>query len=194
MALTVRDMLEMKATAGLAPPLRTSTDELRVIPVPVDLRLWYRDVTLGWLTVEQAQAVLEENPHTVMAQKIRALATVPSLVHTLITELRTEQWQRLVVFTLHRDVVVCLQDLCREQGVKVLSLYPGTAEKDRVTRLRKFNHTIYHPVLAIQLKGEVHLGAIESREWVWIDGLGNTVLGGDLPGRVRVVKTHKDCA
>ncbi len=188
MALTVRDLLEMKATAGLVAPLRTTTTELLVTPVPVDLRLWYRDVTLGWLTVEQAQAVLEENPHTLMAQKIRALSTVPSLVHTLITELRTEQWQRLVLFTLHRDVVVCLQDLCREQGVKVLSLYPGTPDKKAALARHKFHHTIYHPILAIQLKGSTHLNAIESTEWVWIDGMDQTQLSSELPGRVRVVK------
>jgi hypothetical protein len=169
-----------------------SVEALPVTPVPVDLRLWHRDVTLGWKTVAQAQAELDAEPESRMAQKIRALATVPSLVHTLITELRTEHWSRCVLLTLHRDVVVHLQDLCREQGVNVVSLYPRTPEKKRTTSLRKFHHTCHYPLVALQLKGECQIGDIHSQEWVWIDGLNNTVLMGELPGRTRLVKINSE--
>jgi hypothetical protein len=163
-------------------------DTLLVTPVPVDLRMWHRDVTLGWKTVEQAQAELDADPTTHMALKIQALALVPHVAYALITELRTETYSRLVVFTQFRDVIVSLQDLCREQGVNVVSLYPGTPDKKRTAGLRKFNHTSHYPILAIQLKGVLNLGAIDSKEWLWLDGWEISVPSTELPGRTRVVK------
>lgn len=125
-------------------------EPLLVTPSPVDLRLWVQDVTLGWKTVAQMQRELRLKPESPIAKRIQALALVPELVTRLVYELGHVNAGPILLLTCHRAVIVCAQELFKEQKVHALSLYQGTPGKKRSRAFAKFLHNARYPILLCQ--------------------------------------------
>jgi len=163
-------------------------DELLITPVPVDLRLWMQDVILGWKTIAEGQQWLAEHPETFTAKRIAALALVDGVVDAVASELLHEAYPRIVLCSRYRDVLLaCLMEFHARHRLLVDNLYPGTREKKREMKLKRF-HANRVPILGMQIR-DCHdtrpLRLTASTEWLWIDRDPMPLF--EAPGRTRVV-------
>lgn len=170
-----------------------AVEPLLVTPSPVDLRLWVQDVALGWKTVAQMQREIDAKPESQIAKRIQAVALVPELVTRLVYELGHVTAGPILLLTCHRAVIVCAQELFKEQKVHALSLYQGTPEKKRNRALTKFAHDAHYPVLLCAWLAVSYLSVDMKQHVVVVDapeGL-EVELGMVGPSaRVRVVKAQ----
>ncbi len=126
-------------------------DELKIVPTPVDLRMWIHEVTMGWRTVAEAQAILDAAPESLTNKRIIALSLVPGLVREVLLGLEDKRYTKVALVTRFGDVVMALHTAVKDAGVECENLFPGTPDLKRKKRMMQFLTHPRHPILALQL-------------------------------------------